>query len=336
MAKYIIEADPATGEINRSFQPVAYTEQPASTNATQVSHLVDAPVFYGGLAIIIIGFFLFFVITKQQTAKIIQRLGKFKKIATAGLSFRVPFIDWVAGKVDLRVRQQIVIGETKTKDNVFVNAKVSIQYKVIPEKVYEAFYLLNDPQAQIQSYVLDIIRSKIPALTLDELFEKKDEIAMEIKTHLVQTMDDFGYFIVDALVTDIDPDKKVKDAMNEINEQKRLREAATEKGEAEKILVVKNAEAEAESKKLQGKGIADQRKAIIEGLKDSVDMMAKAVGVSASEVMNLVLITQYFDTIKEIGDKGKNSTIFLNSSPSAVNTIAEQMREAIITSNQVK
>lgn len=334
MAKYIVEADPNTGQILS--KPVPYTEQAAQTvQGVQPKVIIDPLVFYGTVGLLIVGFLLFFVIVKQQTVKVIQRFGKFKKIATPGLNFRVPFIDWVAGSIHLRVRQQVVTGETKTKDNVFVNAKVSVQYKVIPEKVYEAFYLLNDPQAQIQSYVFDIIRSKIPALTLDELFEKKDEIALAIKDHLAKTMDEFGYFIVDALVTDIDPDRKVKDAMNQINEKSRLRVAAAEQGEAEKILVVKAAEADMESKRLAGEGIANQRKAIVDGLQESVSVLAKNTLIAPNEIMNMILITQYFDTIRDIGSKGKNSTIFLDSSPNAVNNIGAELRKSIISANEV-
>jgi regulator of protease activity HflC (stomatin/prohibitin superfamily) len=245
---------------------------------------------------------------KQQTIAIVERFGRFKKASKAGLNFKIPLIDQIAGRVNLRVQQLDVQVETKTKDNVFVFVIVSVQYFVPAEKAVDAFYKLQNPQEQITAYVFDTVRARVPAVNLDQLFEMKDDIATAVKAELDSVMDDFGYAIVKALVTDINPDEKVKVSMNEINAAQRLREAAIQQAEADKIRVVKAAEGEAESKALQGQGIANQRKAIIEGLKESVENFSSAVnGVNSQDVMNLVMMTQYFDTIKELGMSGKKT-----------------------------
>lgn len=290
----------------------------------------------------VVGFFgfltlIFSVFTvEQQTAAVIQRLGKFVHIASAGLNFKIPWTDWVAGRVNLRVQQLDVKVETKTTDDVFVHVVISVQYYVQTEKVYEAFYKLQDPSAQITSFVFDVVRARVPKIKLDDVFEKKDEIADAVKNELANVMNDFGYSIVKALVTDIDPDAKVKAAMNEINAAQRLRVAANEKGEAEKILKVKAAEAEAQSKKLQGEGIANQRKAIVEGLRTSVNQFQESVpGATAQDVMNLVLMTQYFDTLKDIGAASQTNTILIPHSPGNLSELTAQIRNAMITAAQV-
>ena len=274
-------------------------------------------------------------IVRQQTSSIVERFGKFKRSAPAGLNFKIPLVDRVAGKLSLRIQQLDVRVETKTNDNVFVFVVVSVQYYVLPIKVVDAFYRLQNPQAQITSFVFDTVRARVPSIILDDLFEKKDDIAQAVKTELDVVMDDFGYGIIKALVTDIDPDAKVKASMNEINAAQRLREAAIQQAEADKIRVVKAAEGEAESKALQGEGIANQRKAIIEGLKESVESFSTSIeGTKAEDVMNLVLMTQYFDTIKDIGLAGKSNTILIPHSPGGMGDISEQLRNAIITANE--
>jgi len=276
-----------------------------------------------------------FFIVKQQTSAIVERLGKFRRVASAGLNFKIPIVDRVAGRLSLRIQQLDVRVETKTNDNVFVFVVVSVQYYVLPSKVVDAFYRLQNPQAQITSFVFDTVRARVPNIILDDLFEKKDDIAQAVKNELDAVMDDFGYGIVKALVTDIDPDAKVKASMNEINAAQRLREAAIQQAEADKIRVVKAAEGEAESKALQGQGIANQRKAIIEGLKQSVENFSSNVdGAKTQDVMNLVLMTQYFDTLKDIGLTGKSNTILIPHSPGGMGDISEQMRNAIITANE--
>lgn len=281
-------------------------------------------------------FFGAFFIVNQQTIAVVERLGKFNRIAHAGLNLKIPFLEWVTGIVSLKIRQLDVRVETKTKDNVFIKTVVSVQYRVREDKIFDAFYKLATPEEQITSFVFDVVRAEVPKMDLDDVFEKKDNIANAVKSELTDTMQDFGYEIVKALVTDIDPDAKVKQAMNEINEQQRLRIAANEKGEAEKILKVKQAEAEAESMRLAGEGIANQRKAIINGLCSSVDEFQKSIpGATASDVMSLVLISQYFDTLKEIGASNKSSSILLPHSPGGLNDIVKQIQECIITGNMV-
>ncbi|MEJ2123322.1 MAG: SPFH domain-containing protein [Alphaproteobacteria bacterium] len=272
---------------------------------------------------------------KQQSSAVVQRFGRFVRIAPSGLNFKIPFIETIAGRVNLRVQQLDVKVETKTEDNVFVHLNVSVQYFVKVEKVYEAFYKLDNPHAQITSFVFDVVRAWVPRMKLDDVFEKKDEIADAIKSELAHTMDQFGYDFVKALVTDIDPDPKVKLAMNEINAAQRLRVAASEKGEADRILKVKAAEAEAQSKALQGKGIADQRKAIVDGLRESVAVFQDSVpGATPQDVMNLVLMTQYFDTLKEVGASAKSNTLVVPHSPGVLTDLTGQIRNALLTVQQ--
>lgn len=292
-------------------------------------------IILGVVSLIIIVFlFSAFFTVDQQTVAIIERLGKYNRVATAGLNFRIPFFEWIKGRLSLRIQQLDVFIETKTKDNVFVKVTVSVQYHVMPTKIYDAFYKLTDPTRQIESFVFDVIRAEVPKMTLDDVFEKKDNIAIAVKKELEGLMSDFGYDILKALVTNIDPDEKVKAAMNVINEQQRLRMAAQEKGEAEKILRVKHAEGEAESMKLQGIGVANQRKAIIDGLKQSILEFQQGIsGVDAADVMGLVMMTQYYDTLKEIGANDKSNTILLPHSPGGLKDLAEQLRDGIITGN---
>ena len=297
--------------------------------------IVIAALF--SLIFLIILFSFTFFTVEQQTFKVVERFGKFNKICSPGLNIKIPFIDWVAGKDTFRIQQLDVPVETKTRDNVFVNVKVSVQYHIIKEKAFEAFYKLESPEPQITSYVFDVVRANVPTLDLDDVFEKKEEIASAIKRELKETMDDFGYLIVQALVTDIDPDAKVKESMNEINAQRRLRIAAAEKGEADKILRVKEAEAEAESKKLQGQGIAEQRKAIVDGLKDSVEAFSQAVeGSTAQDVMSLVLMTQYFDMLKDVGGSSQSNVIMIPSSPGGMDGISQEIIKAITASSKIQ
>ena len=267
----------------------------------------------------------FFTVRTAEVA-VITRFGKFLRVAEPGLNWKVPFFDSVAGRVTLRVNQITLTMETKTKDNVFVTIPISVQTQVRPEKIYEAFYSLADPTAQIRAYVEQVVLGHVPGMTLDEVFASQTSIAQAVKQELDTDMAGFGFRIVNVLVTDIIPDTKVKAAMNDINAAQREQVAANARGEAEKILVVKKAEAEAESKALQGQGIANQRKAIIEGLSTSIESFQKALGTATAEdVMQLVLITQYFDTLKSIGDNGKTNTLFLSHTPGAVQEIGDQI-----------
>jgi len=277
----------------------------------------------------------FFTVSTAQVA-VITRFGKFLRVAEPGLNWKMPYFDSVAGIVSLRVNQITLTMETKTKDNVFVTIPISVQNRVRPEKVYDAFYKLSDPTAQIKSYVEQVILGHVPGMTLDEVFASQSSIAAAVKLELDSDMSTFGYEIVNVLVTDIVPDAKVKSAMNDINAAQREQVAANARGEAEKILVVKKAEAEAESKALQGQGIANQRKAIIEGLQTSVEQFQKAVeGSTSREVMQLVLVTQYFDTLKSIGESDKTNTLFVSHSPSAVKEVSDQILESMLGAQQV-
>ena len=278
----------------------------------------------------------FFTVKTAEVA-VVVRFGKFLRIAEPGLSWKVPFIDGVAGKVSLRVNQITLTMETKTRDNVFVTIPISVQNRVRPEAVYDAYYKLADPEAQIQSYVEQVILGHVPGMTLDEVFASQSGIAAAVKLELDADMAGFGYEIVNVLVTDIVPDEKVKSAMNDINAAQREQVAAAARGEAEKILVVKRAEAEAESKALQGQGIANQRKAIIEGLQGSIESFQKVVGgTTTSEVMQLVLVTQYFDTLKSIGETDKTNTLFLSHAPGAVKEISDQILESMLVAERAK
>ena len=278
----------------------------------------------------------FFTVSTAQIA-IVTRFGKFLRVAEPGLNWKWPFIDRVAGRVSLRVNQITLTMETKTKDNVFVTIPISVQNRVRPEKAFDAFYRLSDPVQQIQAYVEQVILGHVPGMTLDEVFASQSGIAAAVKQELDADMAGFGYEIVNVLVTDIVPDAKVKSAMNDINAAQREQVAANARGEAEKILVVKKAEAEAQSKALQGQGIANQRKAIIEGLQGSIEQFQKTVaGASTSEVMQLVLVTQYFDTIKSIGEMDKTNTLFLSHSPAAVRDISEQILQSMLVADRAK
>jgi regulator of protease activity HflC (stomatin/prohibitin superfamily) len=276
----------------------------------------------------------FFTVRTAEVA-VITRFGKFVRVAEPGLNWKTPYFESVAGVVSLRVNQITLTMETKTKDNVFVTIPISVQNRVRPEKVYDAYYKLSDPVAQIKSYVEQVILGHVPGMTLDEVFASQSSIAAAVKTELDADMALFGYEIVNVLVTDIVPDTKVKSAMNDINAAQREQVAANARGEAEKILVVKKAEAEAESKALQGQGIANQRKAIIEGLQTSIEQFQKVVeGASANQVMQLVMVTQYFDTLKSIGESDKTNTLFLAHSPTAVSEVSNQILQSMLVADR--
>ena len=298
--------------------------------------LVLIPLGIGFLVFLTLVLGSFFTVNTAQVA-IITRFGKFLRLADPGLNWKVPYFDSVDGVVSLRVNQITLTMETKTKDNVFVTIPISVQNRVRPEKVYDAFYKLSDPVQQIKSYVEQVILGHVPGMTLDEVFASQSGIAAAVKKELDVDMAGFGYEIVNVLVTDIVPDAKVKSAMNDINAAQREQVAANARGEAEKILVVKKAEAEAESKALQGQGIANQRKAIIEGLQSSIESFQKVVGgTSTSDVMQLVLVTQYFDTIKSIGELDKTNTLFLSHSPGAVRDISDQIMQSMLVAERAK
>ena len=284
---------------------------------------------------LVIAFFSGFFTVQQQSRAIIERFGRYLRTAKPGLNLKVPYIDHVVQRISLRVQQLPVEVETKTSDNVFVKLFVAVQYRVVEGSEADSYYKLQDHVEQIRSYVLDVVRAKVPKMTLDEVFEKKDDVGLAVKTELDVSMKIYGFEIPNALVTDVNPADNVKAAMNDIQTQQRLQVAAAAKGEANKILVVKNAEAEAESKRLQGEGIAKQRRAIVDGLRDSIAAFADKVGgVTAQDALNLVLLTQYFDTMKEIGVSSGSKVILMPHSPGGMADIADQLRSAIIAANE--
>jgi regulator of protease activity HflC (stomatin/prohibitin superfamily) len=289
------------------------------------------------IAILFFGFIILissFFTVKQQTAVVIERFGKFNSIRQSGLQLKIPLIDRIAGRVNLRIQQLDVVIETKTKDNVFVKMKVSVQFKVIQEKVYDAFYKLEYPHDQITSYVFDVVRAEVPKLILDDVFVRKDDIAVAVKRELNEAMTTYGYDIINTLVTDIDPDIQVKNAMNRINAADREKTAAEYEAEAQRIRIVAKAKAEAESKRLQGQGIADQRREIARGLVESVDVLNK-VGINSQEASALIVVTQHYDTLQAIGSDANSNLILLPNSPQASTDMLNNMVASFTASNQV-
>ena len=273
-------------------------------------------------------------IVKQQSAAIVERFGRFLVVRSPGLHIKIPLVDKIAGRLSLRILQLDVIVETKTKDDVFVKLKVSVQYKVLENKVYDAFYRLDFPQDQITSYVFDVVRAEVPKMILDDVFEKKDEIANAVKSELNDAMSNYGYDIIKALVTDIDPDAEVKTAMNKINAAERQKVAAQYEGDAARILIVEKAKAEAESKRLQGQGIADQRREIARGLEESVDVLNN-VGINSQEASALIVVTQHYDTLQSIGEETNSNLILLPNSPQAGSDMLNNMVASFTASNQI-
>jgi|TARA_Y100000385_G_scaffold161527_1_gene167524 regulator of protease activity HflC (stomatin/prohibitin superfamily) len=286
-------------------------------------------LFFGALIL-----FAAFFVVKQQTAAIIERFGKFQNIRHSGLQLKIPLVDRIAGRLSLKIQQLDVIVETKTLDDVFVRLKISVQYKVVREKVYEAFYKLDYPHEQITSYVFDVVRAEVPKMKLDDVFVKKDDIAIAVKTELNEAMMDYGYDIIKTLVTDIDPDAQVKEAMNRINASEREKIAAQFEGDAARILIVEKAKAEAESKRLQGQGIADQRREIARGLEESVEVLNK-VGINSQEASALIVVTQHYDTLQSIGGESNSNLILLPNSPQAGSNMLNDMVASFTASNQI-
>jgi len=289
------------------------------------------------IPILVFGFFvllMFIFIVKQQTAAIIERFGRFQSIRNSGLQFKIPIIDRIAGRINLKIQQLDVMVETKTKDDVFVRLKISVQFQVIKEKVYDAFYKLENPHDQITSYVFDVVRAEVPKMKLDDVFERKDDIAIAVKQELNEAMINYGYDIIKTLVTDIDPDVQVKAAMNRINAAEREKVAAEYEAEAERIKIVAKARAEAESKRLQGQGIADQRREIARGLEESVDVLNN-VGINSQEASALIVVTQHYDTLQSIGEETNTNLILLPNSPQAGSNMLNDMIASFVASNQI-
>ena len=275
-----------------------------------------------------------FFMVKQQTAAIVERFGRFTSVRHSGLQLKIPVIDRVAGRLSLRIQQLDVVVETKTKDDVFVKIKVSVQFKVIKDKVYDAFYKLDFPQDQITSYVFDVVRAEVPKMILDDVFEKKDDIAIAVKGELNEAMKNYGFDIIKTLVTDIDPDAQVKESMNRINASEREKVAAQFEGDAQRILIVERAKAEAESKRLQGQGIADQRREIARGLEDSVKVLNN-VDINSQEASALIVVTQHYDTLQSVGSASNSNLILMPNSPQAGSEMLNNMVASFTASNQI-
>jgi len=274
------------------------------------------------------------LIVKQQSAAIVERFGKFVSVRHSGLQIKIPIVDRIAGRLSLRIQQLDVVVETKTKDDVFVKVKVSVQYKVIKDKVYDAFYKLDFPQDQITSYVFDVVRAEVPKMILDDVFEKKDDIAIAVKGELNEAMKNYGFDIIKTLVTDIDPDAQVKESMNRINASEREKVAAQFEGDAQRILIVERAKAEAESKRLQGQGIADQRREIARGLEDSVKVLNN-VDINSQEASALIVVTQHYDTLQSVGSASNSNLILMPNSPQAGSEMLNNMVASFTASNQI-
>ncbi len=288
------------------------------------------PIIVIFLFIVASGFF----IVKQQTIAVVERLGKFTKDYGAGFNFKIPFIDRVVGRVSLRIQQLDVIVETKTRDDVFVHLKISVQFQIQRDHVYNAFYKLQNPHEQITAFIFDVVRAEVPKMILDDVFVKKEEIALAIQRELKDAMLNYGYDIVKALVTDIDPDENVKIAMNRINAAEREKVAAQHEGDAQRILIVERAKAEAESKRLQGKGIADQRREIARGLEESVDVLNRA-GINSQEASALIVITQHYDTLQSIGSDTNSNLILLPNNPNAASSMLNDMVTSLVAANKI-
>lgn len=288
---------------------------------------------------ILIVLFLFIVISaffmvKQQTAAIIERFGRFVSVRNSGLQFKIPLVDKIAGRINLKIQQLDVVVETKTKDDVFVRLKISVQFQVVKTQVYDAFYKLENPADQITSYVFDVVRAEVPKMKLDDVFERKDDIAIAVKRELNDAMSNYGFDIIKTLVTDIDPDMQVKAAMNRINAAEREKVAAEFEAEADRIKIVAKARAEAESKRLQGQGIADQRREIARGLEESVDVLNN-VGINSQEASALIVVTQHYDTLQSMGEQTNSNLILMPNSPQAGSNMLNDMIASFVASNQI-
>lgn len=298
-------------------------------------NFLDSSIYIFSIAVVAFLFFSFVFIVNQETSAIIERMGKFHSIRHAGLNFKIPIIDNVEGRLTLKIQQLDVLVDTKTKDNVFIKVKISVQFKVIKEKVYEAFYKLDNPNMQITAYIFDVVRAEVPKMKLDDVFERKNHIATVVKKELKESMLEYGYSIIKTLVTDIDPDEQVKKAMNRINAAEREKVSAEYKAEAERIKIVAKAKAEAESKRLQGKGTADQRREIARGILESVEVLNN-IGINSQEASSLIVVTQHYDTLQSMGKRSNSNLLLIPNYPGSANDMLNNMISSFNISNQIK
>lgn len=295
-------------------------------NETYITYII----IFVAVVLLLSGLF----VVKQQTSAVIERFGKYQSIRGAGLQLKIPLIDKVSGRVSLRIQQLDVNVETKTRDDVFIHLKISVQFLIRKNHVYDAFYKLQNPHEQITSFIFDVVRAEVPKMKLDDVFVKKEEVALAIQRDLKEAMLDYGYDIIKALVTDIDPDENVKIAMNRINAAEREKIAAQHEGDAQRILIVERAKAEAESKRLQGRGIADQRREIARGLEESVDVLNRA-GINSQEASALIVITQHYDTLQSIGSDTNSNLILLPNNPNAASSMLNDMVTSLVAANKI-
>lgn len=299
------------------------------------------PVLIVVLAVVAVFFLIFFFsglfTVSQQTRAIVERFGKFTKIAQPGLNFKIPLIDGIAGRVTHRVRELEITVESKTKDDVFVDVLIAVQFLVreADDAAKAAHYKLMNPQQQISSYVFDTVRALVPEMPVDHVFSEKERIAVAVKERLQDIMQEFGYTILQALVNDIQPDAEVKKAMNKVNASARLKEAAKNEAEAQKIRVIAAAEAEARAKELQGVGIARQRLAIAKGLKESVEACAEA-GISPYEASKMVLLTQHYDTVTSVGGKSKATVMMIPYAPDGMSRVGDQIMQVLLAKDEME
>lgn len=283
------------------------------------------------VVILVINAFDGFFIVRTREAAIVERLGKFVSVAHAGLHFKFPWVDRVRAKISLQVRQLDVMVETKTKDNVFVQIPVAVQYQVVEGREREAFYMLSNHEQQIVAYVQDNVRSSVANMDLDDSFSSKDTIAQNVAISLRDNMAAYGWHFVNTLVTDIRPDSRVRESMNSINAAQREREAAIAQAEAEKIRVVKEAEGAAEARKLQGRGVADQRKEIVEGIAAQYELL-RAAGVKESPEA-LMLVSQYLDAMVDVSHNGNTSVLYMPSNPAGMGELFGGMRDVLMANH---
>lgn len=289
------------------------------------------------LIAILIAFFAASVfIVPQQQAYIVERFGKFQSVMFAGIHMRIPFVDRIAMKTNMRVSQLNVKLETKTLDNVFVTVVASTQFRVNPENVATAYYELRDPAGQLRSYMEDALRSAIPALTLDDAFARKDDVAADVQKTVGNEMSRFGFTVVKTLITAIDPSPQVKHAMDSINAAQREKEATRQRAEAQRIQIETQAAAEAEKTRLQGEGQANYRREIANGIVDQIKSL-QAVGMNIGDVNNVVLFNQYLDVMRSLAESDNAKTVVLPAStPGGYQELYEQTTKAMLTANEVQ
>ncbi|KEG07108.1 hypersensitive-induced response protein 1-like [Trypanosoma grayi] len=248
----------------------------------------------------------------QSEVAVLETCGRFNTIAGPGCHCVLPWT-YKAGTLSMRLREHHFMIRSKTKDNVFVTLKLTINVQVVPDRVDAAFYGLEEPLSIIQSYVENSVEAKIPLYNLEALFIERGTISQQLKNETDAIMEVYGWDIVSALITEIDPGDEMTEAINSIQKYQRLRVAAVDEAETKKMQRVRAAEALCESRRLAGQGLAEQRKAIVAGLRKSVEVMRHdANGLNNEDVLNLLLINQYYDTMKSVAENSGGSLLIID------------------------